>query len=314
MPTPIIYTLTPNPALDLGGIVDKIVPNEKNYIRAETRFAGGNAINVARLLTKLSIPVRAMGYLGGSVGTEIQGLLDDEHVVHDFVKIQGHTRISITVSSLNTHTQTRLSFPGPHIKQKEIELLLKKIHAIPRRSWLVIGGSFPPGFLPSHVNKIIRIAKSRQILIVLDVPGALLTKINLKGLTLIKPNLVEFQELIGKKVTSIAAVSKTARKLTSDVQFVCVSSVKGGALLVSCDSVWFGTPPRIKVRSTVGAGDSMVAGMVAELCQFKPSADTKSIAQLSPQLLQRGLAAAAATLSTPGTQLGSIRDIKLSSS
>ena len=305
-----IYTLTANPALDLSGVVDRIVPNEKNYVYAETRYPGGNAINVARLLTRSSIPVCATGFLGGSVGNEIRGLLDKEHVEHDFIEVRGQTRISITVSNKKTHQQTRLSFPGPKIQKKEITSLCNRISKTSQGSWLVIGGSCPPGFSTRDLNQVIHIAQSRKMHIVLDVPGSLLKTANLNGLVLIKPNLTEFQELIGKKVTSMNAIVDAAKKIAQKVRFVCVSSVNGGALLVSRDSLWFGTPPPIKIRSTVGAGDSMVAGMVAELWKTRANNGAATEGKLEPQLLRRGLAFAATTLSTEGTKLGNSKDIK----
>ena len=128
-----IYTVTPNPALDLGGVVDQIAPNEKNYVHGETRYPGGNAINVARVLTRLRVPVLATGFLGGSIGDEIRNLLDEEGVAHDFVSIQGHTRISITVSNLSNHQQTRFSFPGPTIRPRELIALERRVFPSFRR-------------------------------------------------------------------------------------------------------------------------------------------------------------------------------------
>ncbi len=307
---PTVYTLTPNPVLDLSGVVEHIIPNEKNYVLEEKRFPGGNSVNVARLLSKFSIPVVATGFLGGGIGEEFQKLLDSEGVPHDFVKIKGDTRISVTVSVQKNHQQTRLSFPGPRIRKQEIELLVEKLQQIPRDSWLVIGGSFPPGFLPSHANRIIRIARSRGILVALDVPGHLLKKINLKGIALIKPNLIEFQELVGKKTESVASIVREAKVFAQGVDLICISSVKGGALLLSQDAGWFGTPPKIKIRSTVGAGDSMVAGILAELLNQQLSAKPFNYDQIGAKLLRSGLAYAAATLSTEGTGLGHVHMIK----
>ena len=105
-----IYTVTPNPTLDMGGTVDQLVPNEKNYVQDETRFPGGNGINAARIIKRLGVPVIATGFLGGGIGTVIENLLKDERVAHRFVKISGTTRVGITVSSRKTHLQTRISF------------------------------------------------------------------------------------------------------------------------------------------------------------------------------------------------------------
>lgn len=304
-----IYTITPNPALDLSGLVNQLIPNEKNYVYSEARYPGGNAVNVARLLTRLGAPTCATGFLGNNIGNEIKTLLNHEKVKHHFVEIKGHTRISVSISNLKTHQQTRLSFPGPRIEVKEIQALTKKIAQIPQSSMLVLGGSFPPGFEISHANHLIRTAQERNIPVVVDVPGTILGKIHLDGLLLIKPNLIEFQELIGKKVRSISSVGRAAQNLARKVRFVCISSVKGGALLASRNSIWFGVPPPIKLLSTVGAGDSMVAGMVAKLWRQQGATETNDDDSLIPELLRYGLSSAAATLSTNGTQLGSRKDI-----
>lgn len=300
-----IMTLTPNPTLDLSGSVDQMIPNEKNYVSSEARYPGGNGINVARLLTRFGIPVIATGFLGKSVGSEVGSLLDHEDVKHNFVNIKGHTRISVTVSNEKTHQQTRLSFPGPKILSSEIQSLTRRIARIPKSSMLILGGSFPPGFKLSDANRLIKATQKRRIPVVVDIPGHLLRQINLDGVIFIKPNLIEFQDLVGSKVKSVSTIGRAAQKLAQKVSLVCVSSVNGGALLASRDFVWFGIPPKIKVRSTVGAGDSMVAGFAAELWRRKLSTEMCNDDSLLPELLRHGLSAAAATISAPVTELGS---------
>jgi 1-phosphofructokinase family hexose kinase len=299
-----IYTLTPNPTLDLSGTVELLIPNEKNYISNETRNPGGSAINVARILTRLNVPVIAIGFLGKYIGSEIISLLNKEHVHHKFIKIQGHTRINMTLSNSKTQLQTRLSFAGPRIRANEIESLVTQMKQIPRSGIFILGGSFPPGLHISDVNHIIREMLARQIPVVVDIPGHLLRKIHLKDLLLIKPNLTEFQELIGHKATSLKEITRAAQKLAQKVHLVCISSVKGGAILASRDYIWFGSLPKIKILSSVGAGDSMVAGIVAELWRRKLKPEMCNDDSLLPDLLRRGLAAAAATLSLPSTSLG----------
>src|SRR4051812_19529252 len=104
-----IYSFTPNPALDLGGFVDEIIPNEKAYVDHESRAPGGNAINSARVMKRLGAPVVATGFLGGGIGDELKSLLDREKVNHHFIPIRESTRVNITVSNRKTHLQTRLS-------------------------------------------------------------------------------------------------------------------------------------------------------------------------------------------------------------
>lgn len=301
-----IYTLTPNPALDLGGTVDKIVPNEKTYVYNETRYPGGNAINAARIMAKLHCPVTATGFLGGSTGDEVRYLLKREGVHPHFITISGHTRINLTVSSKDTHLQTRLSFPGPTIDGVARRMLFFFLGQLKATDILVVGGSLPKGFTTSDLKRVMCIAHRRQVPCIVDVPGRWLRDLVGERPLLIKPNLLEFQELVGKKVQSVATIVREARRLTRDVPLVCVSSVQGGALLVTPESCWFAQGPKLQVRSTVGAGDSMVGAMVSELWRrrVKYPVSLEWIEAQANEILRWGIAAACATLTTSGTELG----------
>src|SRR3989338_8323134 len=94
-----VYTVTPNPALDLSGHVSKIVPNEKNYVFRERRDPGGNGINVARVAARLGASTVALGLIGGSPGNEIATLLTQASVAHDFIKIRSTTRTNVTITN-----------------------------------------------------------------------------------------------------------------------------------------------------------------------------------------------------------------------
>lgn len=308
-----IYAMTPNPALDLGGTVKRLQPNEKSYVHDETRFPGGNGVNAARIISRLGVPVVAGGFLGGGIGKEFEELLKNEGVRHRFVKIKGNTRISVTVSSAETQRQTRLSFPGPHISTREQVYLMKAVSELRSPTLLIIGGSLPPGIAPSFIRKIIQKASSKGISSVVDIPGHVLKKIISVKPIFIKPNLVEFQELVGKKVRTRESVLKCARSLTKFIPLICVSSVEGGALLVTSSHAWFGTLPKVKIKSTVGAGDSMVGAISAELWKQKiitrGAVDSLDLAT-GASLLRHGLAAACATLTTHGTDLGTKTSIR----
>jgi len=105
-----IYTITPNPALDLGGTIGDLLKNEKNYVSNETRFAGGNGINAGRIAHRLGAPVIVSGFLGGSIGEEVRRLLESENVNHNFITISGNTRINLTVSK-----KKLMSIPPPGV-------------------------------------------------------------------------------------------------------------------------------------------------------------------------------------------------------
>ncbi|MGZ3742335.1 MAG: 1-phosphofructokinase family hexose kinase [Pseudobdellovibrionaceae bacterium] len=303
-----IYTFTPNPVLDLGGLVDKLIPNEKSYVHEETRCPGGNGINAGRILHRLGAPVTLTGFLGGGVGQELKLLLDGEKLRHKFINIQGSTRIGITVSEKNSHLQTRLSFPGPRIQRQEKKALFDLILKIKKPAILVVGGSLPAGFSIRDLQEILNLCHEKNIFTVVDSPAPILKKIFHRKTLMIKPNLHEFEEAVGRPLRSTASVLFEARKLSKKIPLICVSSVDKGALLVTPRFAWYGEIPKVKVRSVVGAGDSMVGAMVSQLWQLRVLLK-QNFAQFeadhSADLLRWGLAAACATLSHPGTTLGS---------
>ena len=297
----------------MGGIVDHLTPNEKNYVHHETRFPGGNGINAARIIHRLEVPVMTTGFLGGGVGSEIEFLLDKENLKHDFVKIQNPTRISVTISNLETHLQTRLSFSGPEITPENWEALKVHIENFPTNGLAIIGGSLPPGVDGKLFKTLLDHLTSQGISCIVDVPGAILKDSLDANPLLVKPNLLEFQELIGKNVLSIQDVVIESQSLVSKAPLLCISSVENGALLVTKVGVWFGRIPEVEVQTTVGAGDSLVGAMAAKLFEWRKSAPEKSFTTLGLErgedLLQWGLAASCATLIVKGTQLGEAKDI-----
>lgn len=295
-----ILTITPNPALDLGGIVDNLKPNEKSYVHDESRSPGGNAINAARILNRLKIPVIATGFLGGSTGEEIKSLLDEEGVKNKFIKIKGPSRICVTVSNKADHHQTRLNFPGPHITYQEKEKIFSLLESQKKISLLVFGGTLPDGLRPGDVLRLMRLARKQNIECVVDCPANIMRVLIAGKPMLIKPNLTEFQEMTGSSAKSISGVQKVARKLLDKVPYICISSVEGGALLVTRQNSYFGRIPKVKIKSTVGAGDSMVGAMIAQLYKKNTSGE---------DILRWGLAAAAATLGHSGTAFGSSHEI-----
>lgn len=294
-----ILTITPNPSLDVSGLVEELIPNEKSYVFEEKRHPGGNGVNAGVMAKNLGGRVIVSGFLGGDTGQEYSDLLKEIKLRQDFVLIKGHTRTNMTISQNKSQSQTRLSFMGPKIKKEEADLLIKKVSKI-TCSQIIIGGSLPPGFKSTSVVKLIKLGHKLKIPVIVDIPGAALAKVYKAKPFLIKPNLTEFQELTGKKVSRREDVIREAIKLTKFVSIVCVSSVEGGALLVSKDKVFFGRIPKITIRSTVGAGDSMVGAMTYVLNKFRGKG------QLDLEMMLRyGLAASAATLSNKGLDIGS---------
>jgi 1-phosphofructokinase family hexose kinase len=302
-----ILTITPNPALDLSGEVDDIVPNEKNYVHHEKRYPGGNGINAARVIAALGVPVVATGFLGGAVGGEIEALLKAEGVSCHFIEIKESTRINITVSNHKTSKQTRFSFSGSPIERQDMERLLELIRRDQTFTMLNLGGSFPPGFSMDDVRSLFELAHVRNMGVVADVPSQHLKEVIALRPMLIKPNLKEFNELIGRKLETIAEVREAVRSLNEFVPLVCISSVERGALMVTPNGSCYVKGPEVDAKSSVGAGDSMVGAMMAQL--FRSGVTTYDAARsIAPEVLEEtlrwGQAAALATVVTPGTELG----------
>lgn len=296
-----IYTVTFNPALDVSGVVSHLIPDEKNYVRNEMHMPGGNGLNAGIIAHRLKRKVILTGLIGGGNGEEIKRLLDKNKIPHSFVEITGMTRMNLTIANKNDHHQTRLSFSGPLVKASEAKNLATFLHNVSPKDSILLRGSLPPGLDTTYVVKLIKRCRSNGIRCLVDMPGNLLKDIITAKPSFIKPNLSEFQILVGKKVSSLKEVVQSARRLLDDVPIICVSSVEGGAILMSQHEVWFGKIPSVKIRSTVGAGDSMV-GAMASLWERNPSASIE-------ELLRLGLSASCATLTEPGLTLGSRKTI-----
>lgn len=296
----VILTITPNPALDLSGFVKNLKPNEKTYVFSEQRAPGGNAINCARILSRLHIPVIPTGFLGGSIGREVELLLRKENLRPRFIKIQESTRINVTVSNYFDHQQTRLSFQGPDIKKSEKQQLFDFVKKQDNLFMLILGGSLPSGFTVTDVIRLMHLAKKKRVECIVDCPGNILAQILPATPVFIKPNLEEFQVLTKSRVKTIGSVLKKAQGFLSEVPYICVSSVEDGALLITRRGSYFGKIPDIKIRSSVGAGDAMVGAMAAQLYEGQTSPE---------EILKWGLASAAATLGELGTSLGQADEI-----
>lgn len=296
-----IYTVTFNPALDVSGVVDQLIPNEKCYVHNEIHTPGGNGINAGIIAHRLRSDVVMTGFLGGSNGDEIRSLLEREKLNHQFVKIKGKTRMNISVLNKDDHLQTRLSFPGPSILKIESESLRRFLQNVSANDIVIWGGSFTPCLDVPYILKLIKSLRRRGVRCLVDMPSDFLKDIMSAKPDFIKPNLVEFQKLVGKKVSTIKEVLPIVKKLLDSVPLICISSVEGGALLVNEHETWYGRIPQVKIRSTVGAGDSMV-GAMAHLWDRQPNASLE-------ELLRIGLAASCATLTERGLVLGARKSI-----
>ena len=263
-----IYTITLNPALDRTLWIQKVRDDVSNRILEEKTFAGGKSVDVSKVLKNLEVDNIALGFVGGFAGRELEGRLLNEGIETDFVRVSGETRTNIIIHEVDTGKQLAFNARGPEIKPEELMQFIELLESLPCCEMVAIGGSIPLGVSPEIYRKIINLAKRCQAKVVLDVDGEALRQ-GIKALpNVIKPNIHELSELVGRELKDLNDVVSAARSINQQgVEIVLVSMGAKGILLVSDGQQYLAVPPDVNVVSTIGAGDSSVAGFIFGLVQ-----------------------------------------------
>lgn len=289
-----IRTLTMNPAIDLSVTVDQVAAEKKLRCRDPRRDPGGGGINVARAVVRLGGEARAVFAAGGSSGALLSRLLEGESVPADPVEVDDFTRENLVVSEERSDRQFRFIMPGPELTEEEQDrLAAAALNATP--DYLVASGSLPPGVPTDFYARLARTARDQGTQLVLDTSGEALSEGAGSGVFLLKPNLRELGQLVGREVSEDPAQEEAALELIANnrAQIVVVSLGAAGVLLVSGDRSERIHAPTVPIRSRVGAGDSTVAGIVRALARGDDVATA----------VRYGVAAGAAAVMTPGTEL-----------
>jgi 1-phosphofructokinase family hexose kinase len=296
----VILTVTPNPAVDQTVWLEELRSGAVNRALESHLDPAGKGINVSRMAHRLGAPTIAFGFLAGEAGAIIERLLDDEEVLHYFVRVPGQTRINLTIMEAGG-TATSLYGPGPSVREEQLEALRAVVCSWLQSSRvLVLAGSLPPGASAGVYASYISAARALKIPVLLDADGEALRQGIAAGPDLIKPNLAEAERLLGRALPDLASAAQGARELSlRGIPYVVLSMREQGALCAAGEQVWRVMPPRIKRRSTVGSGDSMVAGLALTLARGGDLLDG----------LKLGAAAGAATAASPGTSLGTAEEV-----
>lgn len=291
-----IVTLTLNPALDKISGISQVVPNKKLRCDTPNYEAGGGGINVSRAIHRLEGESLAIFPSGGRNGEILESKLDEEQINYQTIPIQDLTRQNLTVFEGNSNQNYRFIMPGPHISEDEWKKILKSIEDLdPKPDYLVISGSCPNGTPDNYFKKIAKLAKKIEARLIVDTSSETLRAAADAGVYLLKPNIRELGELAGTNIESETHEKEAAQELidSGKAEVVVVSLGAGGALLVTEEGTEQFRTPTVPIRSKLGAGDSMVAGIVLKLAQGE------SIRTAT----QYGIAAGAATVMTEGTEL-----------
>jgi 6-phosphofructokinase 2 len=297
-----IYTLTLNPALDRTLIVKDLKFEDANRVKQELRYAGGKGIDVSRVIHELGEESVALGFVGGYDGMELEGRLINEGITCDFVKIAEETRINIFIKDEAGGERTSLHAKGPEVSPSELAMLYNKIKELkPTPSWFIMSGSLPLGISENIYAQIIHLMRTRGIKVFLDADGAPFKK-GVKAIPYaIKPNIFELERFAGKPMKKKRDIIAYGKELVAKgLSYVLISMAEKGMFLFSEKEDLQAVPPRVKEKSTIGAGDSSVAGFIVSYEQKRSLGEC----------LRMAVACGTATVLTPGTALCKKADVK----
>ncbi len=258
-----IYTVTFNPAVDYVVHSGEMELGSVNRSNGEEIYFGGKGINVSFVLKELGLASKALGFIAGFTGDAIKKGVEEKGIDSDFVQLEsGFSRINVKIKSTE---ETELNGQGPHISEKAIAELFAKLENLQDGDTIVLAGSIP-NTLPSDIyEQILQHISHKKIKAVVDATGQLLMKVLPYKPFLIKPNNHELGEMFGVKLNNIEDIEKYARKLQEmGAVNVLISMAGDGALLIDeTGKVHRCGVCKGKVKNSVGAGDSMVAGFIA---------------------------------------------------
>ena len=295
-----IATLTLNPALDKSTATERLTPEQKLRCTAPQEDAGGGGINVSKGIHKLGGSSTAVFPVGGMNGTRLLRILQTTGIDTQVLELQGETRENFSVTESSTNVQYRFTMPGLDMREQDAEACLELVRRL-QPDVLVASGSLPPGLPETFYEKVAVFAKKINAKLILDTSGAALQAAADEGLYLLKPNLAELSALAGVPKLELNYVDDAALSIIHQgkCEIVVVSLGPQGALLVTRDGFEHIPAPPVHKRSTVGAGDSMVAGMVWAL----------SAGRSLPEMARLGVACGTAATMNPGTELFHPEDV-----
>ena len=257
-----IYTVTFNPSLDYVVHVPRFQTGMVNRTETEQLYPGGKGINVSVVLSHLGVENRALGFLAGFTGDEIQRELCDHGCDGDFIRLpEGNSRINVKIKG---EQESEINGQGPKIPREAIEQLFEKLKRLKTGDFLVLAGSIP-NTLPGDIyERILAGLQGRGIRVAVDATKELLLNVLPYHPFFIKPNNHELGEMFDKKLTTDEEIIFYAKKLQEmGAQNVLISMAgEGGLLLTEDGRTYRSLPPKGKVINSVGAGDSMVAGFL----------------------------------------------------
>jgi len=257
-----ILCVTLNAAIDKTYVIEGFKPGEIFRVKETKALPGGKGINVSRVIHSLGGDVLAAGFIGGHNGAFIEERLAAEGIPSAFVRVKPESRVTISIIDPICSSETGLYEHGPVIDREDWERFkdhfARQLH---KADMIILSGSLPAGLPSSAYAELIRMAKARQRSVILDTSGEALRVGLAAHPWMVKPNRVEAEELLGCPLDSQSSVVEGIKRLLADgLETVAVSLGKDGVIGGCAHGIWSVRPPQVKAISSVGAGDSFVAG------------------------------------------------------
>ena len=298
---PSIITITFSPCIDKSTSVSALIPEKKLICATPKQEPGGGGVNIARAIKKLGGEATAIFPSGGYTGKYFNHLLKNENIDAVIIETGNETRENIIVMDEANNNQYRFGMPGTELTESEWKKCLHAVEAIKDAEFIIASGSLPPGVPVNIYAALAKIAKTKKAKFIVDTSGESLKHAVEEGVYMLKPNLGELSLLAGKKEIKPDEVKNIARSIIANgkCEVMVVSMGAVGAMLVTDEIAEIYTPPAVERKSTVGAGDSMVAGIVFYL----------SLGKSLSQAVQYGVACGTAATLNAGTELCNKKDV-----
>lgn len=296
-----IVSLSLNPAIDLTYEVSHLTHDQKSRSLSTSYDPGGTGINVGRALEKLNAHSYTCCITAGKMGEFLNSMMKQELTNTYCLEVKGETRINTTILQHSPSYQYEINASGPTINPHQLDQIVNQFLTLCGQGIGILTGSLPLGITENTYRNINTKLQKQGGHAIIDAPVAVMKKTLGSKPFLIKPNLHELEILTDKTLSSIDQIAAEARLIVQKgITNVCVSLGENGAILTCSDNSYYCKPPQITPHSTVGAGDSMVAGLAYSFAHK----------QSPEQALKLAVACGTGTAQQPGTQLFKAKEIE----
>lgn len=289
-----IITVTLNPAVDKTLYINNFELKQINKVRGTRYDIAGKGINVSKVLKNLGVTSMCTGFIGGVWQKFFTERLESKGINTDFIGIGNNVRVNIKIVDTVNNTQTDIDELGPFIEKNKIDELVSVFNRICSKGDIVVlSGSASPSVPRNIYALFIRIAKEKGAMVILDADDELLKEGIKQKPHIIKPNEEEFKRLVNVNTEKIENIIKASKKLKdTGIERILISLGSRGALYHTNSGIYYSRGLKVPVKSTVGAGDAMVAALVYSIINNYDDVET----------LRMAAACGAAAVSTLGTE------------